>query len=104
MLPHADNRDFFRMDVECPARFRVEGSDDTAGAIVKNLSGGGLLLWLDREVEPGTQLSIVIAPGKSVTPPLALVVKVIRGYSLGEEEGNFAAACVIEEQLEQESP
>ena len=103
MLPHSDNRNFFRMDVECPARFRIEGSDDTAGAIVKNLSGNGLLLWLDHEVEPGTRLSIVIVPGKSITPPLSLVVEVIRCYSLEtEEEGNFAAACIIKDKMEAE--
>ncbi len=103
MLPHSDNRNFFRMDVECPARFRIEGSDETAGAIVKNLSGDGLLLWLDQQVEPGTRLSIVIVPGKSITPPLSVVVEVVRSYPLDTgEEGNFAAACVIKDKLEAE--
>ncbi len=103
MLPHSDNRNFFRMDVECPARFRIEGSDETAGAIVKNLSGEGLLLWLDHKVEPGTRLSIIIVPGKSITPPLSMVVEVVRSYPLEtEEEGNFAAACIIRDKLEAE--
>ncbi len=103
MLPHSDNRNFFRMDVECPARFRIEGSDETAGAIVKNLSGEGLLLWLDHKVEPGTRLSIIIVPGKSITPPLSVVVEVVRSYPLEtEEEGNFAAACIIRDKLEAE--
>ena len=91
------------MDVECPARFRIEGSDETAGAIVKNLSGEGLLLWLDHKVEPGTRLSIIIVPGKSITPPLSMVVEVVRSYPLEtEEEGNFAAACIIRDKLEAE--
>ena len=103
MLPHFDKRNFIRMEVECPARFRLEGSDETAGAIVKNLSGDGLLLWMDQEVEPGNRLSIVIMPGKNVTPPLSVMVEVVRCYPLETgEEGNFAVACVIKEKMEPE--
>lgn len=103
MLPHPDKRNFFRMDVECPARFRLEGSNETAGAIVKNLSGDGLLLWMDKEVQAGNLLSIVIVPGKNITPPLSAVVEVVRCYPLEtEEEGNFAVACVIKEKMEAE--
>jgi len=102
-LPYSDQRNYFRMDVECPARFRLEGAEESIGAIVKNLSGDGLLLWVDKEVESGSRLSIVIMPGKRITPPLSMVVEVVRCYPLEtEEEGNFAAACIISEKVEAE--
>ncbi len=102
MLDYSEKRDFPRMAVDCPAQFRLEGSDKTDGAIVKDLSGGGILLWVDQPVEPGSQLSIVVTPGKSITPPLHAKVKVERCFPLEEEEGTYAAACSILELLSEE--
>ena len=42
-------------------------------------------------------------PGKSVTPPLSVIVEVVRCYPLETgEEGNFAVAGVFREKLEAE--
>jgi len=102
-LPYSDQRNYFRMDVECPARFRIEGSNETAGGIVKNLSGDGVLLWLDNEIDAGALLSIVIMPGKNITPPLSMMIEVVRCYPLeNEKEANFAAACIIKDKVEAE--
>jgi hypothetical protein len=101
MLDYSEKRDFPRMAVECPAQFRLEGSDKIDGAIVKDLSGGGVLLWVDQEVEAGSQLSIVVTPSNAITPPLHAKVEVIRCFPLEEEEGTFAAACTILELLKE---
>jgi hypothetical protein len=101
MLEYSEKRDFPRMAVECPAQFRLEGSDQVDGAIVKDLSGGGVLLWVDQQVEPGSQLSIVIMPGKHITPPLHAKLEVIRCFPLEEEEGSYAAACSIVQLLDE---
>ena len=103
MLDYSEKRDFPRMTVECPAQFRLEGSDRVDGAIVKNLSGGGVLLWVDQQVEPGNQLAIVITPCNQITPPLHARVEVIRCIPLEESEGTYAAACSMVELLDEET-
>jgi hypothetical protein len=100
MLEYSEKRDFPRMALDCPAQFCLEGSDKVDGAIVKNLSGGGVLLWIDQQVEPGSQLDIVITPGKDITPSLHAQVKVIRCIPLEDEESSFAAACTIVQMLD----
>jgi hypothetical protein len=102
MLEYSEKRDFPRMAVECPAQFRLEGSDKVDGAIVKDLSGGGVLLWVDQAVEAGSELSIMVMPGKNITPPLHAKLEVIRCFPLEEEEGTYAAACSILELLAEE--
>ncbi len=103
MLTDDEKRRFPRMAIECPARFRVVGTNEASGAIVKDLSGGGVLLWIDREVEAGSQLSIVIEPLSKITPPLSAVVEVVRCYPLGTaEEGTFAVACSMKQILDEE--
>jgi len=99
MLKYADQRRFPRMEVECPARFRVVGEGEVTGAIVKNLSGSGLLMWIDHEVEVGTRLTIEVFPMMDVTPPLFAEVEVVRTVDV--EDGNFAVACQIEQVLEE---
>jgi hypothetical protein len=91
------------MDVECPARYRVEGDSDTAGAIVQNLSGGGMRMSTDKALAPGSRLSIIVLPGKSITPPLSAVVEVISCDALeGDLAGTFVTACSLVEILDSE--
>ncbi len=99
MLDYKEQRQYPRMDIECPARFSIEGQAGQAGAIVKNLSGGGLLLWLEQPVQPGASLSIRIDPPSDITPPMNARVKVLRCTPVEGAEGQFAVACQTEEIL-----
>ncbi len=96
MLPSNEQRRFHRMRIECPASFRVIGEREFAGAIVKNLSSGGVLLWLDRWMAPGATMQIHIEPASTITPPLDASVRVLRCEALKEDRATWAAACVIE--------
>ena len=100
MLDYAEKRDFQRMAIECPAQFRLPNADKISGAIVKNLCSGGMLLWVEQEVEPGVKINIEVLPGKTITPPLSAQVNVLRCYEL--EEGVWAAACAIEKIFSEE--
>jgi len=103
MLAYSERRDFPRMDVECPARYRVNGDQDTAEAIVENISGGGMRIVTEKALAPASRLSIVVVPGKAITPPLSAVVEVISCNALeGEQEGTFVVACTIQEVLDAE--
>ena len=96
MLDYSEKRSFHRMAMDCPARIRLHGNDQAKGAIVKDLSGGGVLLWLDQAMHEGDVFDITIEPGTDLTPALDARVKVVRCTALAEGEGSFAVACRIE--------
>lgn len=100
MLDRTEKRNFPRMDIECPASFTIDGSADNAGAIVKNLSGGGVLMWLEQSVAPDTVMSIEVLPPSSITPPMKARVKVLRCTPVEGAEGQFAVACVTQQVLD----
>lgn len=107
MQDYAEKRDFYRMAVDCAARYRVAGADTVLHATVKDLSASGLQLCTDHAVESGVTLNVEIQPGKSITPPLHAVVRVIRCTPAGHDTGcGFALACTIERMLpvEEASP
>jgi hypothetical protein len=93
MLDYSEKRDFPRMTMECPGLYRPEGAPQPAPTLVKNLSGGGVLLLTEQPVAADTQIALEILPGKNVTPPLSAYVKVIRCDAT--EEGNYALACAL---------
>ncbi|MGB5201099.1 MAG: PilZ domain-containing protein [Sedimenticolaceae bacterium] len=88
-----EKRNYPRMGIECPARFTVVGGED-GGAVVKNLSGGGLLIWIEREIAPGSALKIEVIPCNDTTPPLLAEVEVLRCTAV-DDGGSFAVACQI---------
>ena len=94
MQDYEEKRSYPRMAIECPASFEiVDGAG--GGAIVKNLSGGGLLMWMDRDIEAGLEMKIEIMPVSDITPPMVAEVRVLRCSPMGGEEGSFAVACQI---------
>lgn len=99
MLDFTEKRAFPRMRVECPARVRLHGAAEARAAIVKDLSGGGLLMWLDQAVAEGSEISITVEPGTDLTPPLDARLRVLRCTSLARGEGSYAVACRIEQVL-----
>ncbi|MCB1791080.1 MAG: PilZ domain-containing protein [Gammaproteobacteria bacterium] len=94
MLDYSEKRNYPRMEIECPASFQVVDGDG-GGAIVKNLSGGGLLMWLDRQIEPNATLMLEIKPINDITPPMNAEVRVLRCTQVEGGEGSFAVACQI---------
>lgn len=103
MQDYSEKRDFYRMAVDCAARYRLAGDDAVQEATVKDLSAGGLQLRIGQELASGAMLNVEIQPGKAITPPLHAVVKVIRCTPLedGAEAGpgGFSIACSIERLL-----
>ena len=94
MQDYDEKRNYPRMAIECPASFQVVGGEG-GGAIVKNLSGGGLLMSLDRELGAGAELKIEIKPANDITPPMVAQVQVVRCTPDSGEQGLYAVACQI---------
>lgn len=103
MLEDDNRRSFARMNIDCPASVRIGREGYAEGAIVKNLSGGGFLLWLEHEVEPDSEFEITVAPSTPITPPLTARVKAVRCTAVPDSEGSFAVACAILEVLPTEA-
>jgi hypothetical protein len=101
MVEYAEKRDFIRMPMDCPARVRIAGAEQTTSAIVKNLSSKGILMLFEQEIDPGTQLAVEILPGKTITPPLSAEMRVLRSDP-SDDAGNFHIACSIERILSEE--
>jgi hypothetical protein len=94
MQEYDEKRGYPRMAIECPASFEIVG-EEGGGAIVKNLSGGGVLMWVERQLEPGVELTIEVRPISDITPPMCAVVRVLRCSPVDGVNGSFAVACMI---------
>ena len=99
MQDYSEKRDFYRMAVDCAARYRVVDGDSVQNAVVKDLSAGGLHLRSENEVEAGATLNVEIRPVKDITPPLHVIVKVIRCSVSEDGKGGYSVACTIERML-----
>lgn len=100
MNDFAEKRDFYRMGIKCPAKFRIQGSPDVRDAQIMNLSASGLLMVTPQEISPGTRLAIRIEPIQAITPPLSANASVLR--STPTAAGTFEVACAIEQILAEE--
>lgn len=96
MLEPNEQRNYHRMPIDCPARFETEGKyNPVSGAVVKNLSSGGMLLMVEEELVSGAILRITIEPVKAITPPLTADIEVLRCTPIPDSEGAYSAACKI---------
>ena len=99
MLDTQEKRDFPRMELDCPASFS-SGSGTQNGAIVKNLSGGGVLMWIEGEVAPGQVLTIEVSPPTPLTPAMRAEMQVLRCTPVEGADGQFAVACQMQRLLD----
>jgi hypothetical protein len=100
MIDYKEKRDFYRMAMDCTAEYKVNGSGKKSEAIVKDLSSGGVLLWIKQEVKPGSKISIMLKPGSDITPPLNAKLEVVRCDLLDDDKDTYAAACSMIEILD----
>lgn len=82
---YSEKRNFFRMNLECIAEYTINGSAQQKSGTVSNLSGDGISIVADQAVEPGTEVCVSIQPENNVTPPLEIVMEVLR---CEEKDGN----------------
>lgn len=101
MLDYHEKRGFPRMELDSPARFRVAGEAAQQGAIMKNLSGGGALMWIGNgDVGAGTVLTVEVTAPHPLTPPMRAEVRVLRCTPVEDAEGQFAIGCMMQRVLD----
>ncbi len=78
MNDFSEKRSFYRMAVNGPVKFRVNGDSAVSTGSVLNLSSSGLLIASDQEVPVNSSMMVQIIPNKAITPPLTAEVEVLR--------------------------
>lgn len=91
---YSEKRDFFRMNMDCTMEYSINGSGNKQQGLMKNLSGDGLSFLVDQEMAPGTEVSISIKPENTVTPPLDVVVEVLRCHAADDEKYEIAGSII----------
>jgi len=75
---YAEKRNYFRMNLDCTAQYTINGSGQQKSGVVSDLSGDGISIIADQSVEPGTEVRVSIKPENDVTPPLEVIMEVLR--------------------------
>jgi len=75
---YSEKRNFFRMNLECDAEYTINGSGTQKSGKVSDLSGDGISIIADQSVKPGTEVRVSIRPENDVTPPLEVIMEVLR--------------------------
>ena len=92
MIEYDEKRDFMRMDTNCSMTFNKPGSKKTSTGVCLDLSGAGLKFETDKEVETGKAFEVCITPEKDVTPPLEILIEVIRCEQIEDSKWQIAAS------------
>lgn len=73
-----ENREFPRMAIDCGITYNVLDAPEARSAVIKNISGGGVLFLAEEEPQIGAMMEIKVNPGNISIPPLSAVVEVVR--------------------------
>jgi hypothetical protein len=90
---YAEKRNFQRMVIDSVLSFSFKGGSKSYDGNVINLSSKGIFFTTTGIIKEGSDLSIVLTPSNSITPPMvadAVVTRVIDNESMCE------IACTIE--------
>ena len=94
MNDFSEKRSFYRMAVNGPVKFRVNGDSKVFTGSVLNLSSSGLLIASEEEVPVNSQMIVQITPAQAITPPLTAEVEVVRIEPAAESGSQIACRMV----------
>ena len=89
-LDYSEKRDFFRMNLDCNMEYSVNGSGNKQCGHIKNLSGNGISFLAEQALTPGAEVQVSIKPENPITPPLDLIVEVVRCSGTGDKQYEIA--------------
>jgi c-di-GMP-binding flagellar brake protein YcgR len=76
---YQEKRSFIRMKLDCPAVVKSSGED--IKGLCSNLSGGGMLLILDKAIAAGSECVVCISSHFGHSPMLQAKARVIRALT-----------------------
>ncbi len=74
----SEKRNFIRMKIDTPAKVIAQSNDMTLEGVCRDLSGGGMLIEVDKTLPTGTELEITVASEHSHSPMLRAKARVSR--------------------------
>lgn len=80
-----------RLTVNFEAEYRVGGAETFEIGRLRDLSPGGFLVSVDREIEPGTELSVILRSSDAELVTEASVLRCV----LGADSATYELACVF---------
>ncbi len=101
MLNLAENRKYPRMSLDCGITYRYVDDESDKEAVVKSISGNGMMFVADEGPQVGDLLEIKIQPGSLSIPTLDAIVEVVRvrtgtnGKSLNTQATCYEVAAMI---------
>ena len=96
---YSEKRNYRRMPLNnCHVTFQMKDESSKEKGIVKNLSGDGILIMSERKLTPGDELTLVVAPQKSITAPLEAHVEIIWVEALDSK--SYRAGAKITEMIQ----
>ena len=75
---YSEKRDFIRMKIDTPAEVRLTEQEVECKGICHDLSGGGMLLTLDRPVDLNTEMVVTVTTSHGHQPMLTARCAVAR--------------------------
>ena len=85
-----EKRNFYRMTVDSPMTFRVDGETQAHAGLAKDLSAIGMLFVSEQEAPVGATVELSMTTKDSLVPPLRACGEVLRvtpvngsGYEIG---------------------
>jgi hypothetical protein len=89
---YAEKRDFQRMAIDCVLSFSIKGKSEAYNGNVINLSSKGILFTSSEAIKEGSDLSIVLTPSNSITPPMEADATVTR---VMDNDAVYEVACTV---------
>ena len=73
-----EKRNFIRMQINTPAQVSLESNGENFSGVCKDLSGGGMLVELEKAVPVGDEVEVTISSPHGHSPMLKALTKVTR--------------------------
>lgn len=70
MREFSEKRDFIRMQIDSPVDMTLEHDGDTLSGTCLNLSGGGMMIEVNRVIPVGTVVEVTVSSGHGHNPML----------------------------------
>lgn len=81
-----EKRDFLRMRVDSPVTMALADKEESMSGICRDLSGGGMLVEVEKALPIGTELEVTLASSYGHAPVLQAAAKVTRIIELPDSD------------------
>ncbi len=92
---YSEKRNFIRMKIDTPVEVSVSSDDTSLSGTCRDLSGGGMLIEVDKALPVGTELEVTINSEHSQHPMLKAITTIAR------VQANHSGTCTLGLKIQQ---